>query len=206
MSSDQIGFALGRIATLLRAQAWQQAEPLGVNPTQAAILSRLLARGALRPGALAADLGISQPTVTDAVAALLRKGLVQRQRDPADRRAVLLRLTTAGQSVAQATAPPPDVLTAALDSLPASDRAAMQRGLVGLIRALQQARAIPVQRICISCTHFRPHAHDDAEQPHHCALVDAAFGDAALRIDCGEHDSAAEQDQARLWARFRAAA
>ena len=78
----------------------------------------------------------------------------------------------------------------------------MQRALIGLIRALQVARAIPVQRMCVTCAHFRPHAHDDADSPHHCAFVDAAFGDAALRIDCGDHEDAAEEDLAQIWARF----
>lgn len=73
---------------------------------------------------------------------------------------------------------------------------------MGLIRALQVARGIPVQRMCVTCAHFRPHAHDDADEPHHCAFVDAAFGDAALRIDCGDHEDALEEKRDSLWARF----
>lgn len=206
MPNDQIAFALARIGVLLKSHAWDQAVPLGVNPTQGQILARVAARGASSPRDLAADLGVTQPTVSDAVAALVRKGMLARNRDADDGRAVRLRLTEQGGHVAKTLGGAPPVLAAALDTLHPGDRDAMQRGLVGLIRALQQARAIPVQRMCVSCAHFRPHAHEDAKAPHHCAFVDAAFGDAALRIDCGDHQDAPDEERARLWARFQSAA
>ncbi len=206
MPTVQIAYALARIGTLLKSLAWEDAEKLGVNPTQAQILVRLAARGRSRVSDLAAELGVSQPTLSDAVAALFRKGLLERQPDPEDGRAVRLQLTWAGRAVAEAARVPPPAMLAALETLPEADRDAMQRGLVGLIRALQLAQVIPVQRICVTCRHFRPHAHDDAARPHHCAFVDAAFGDAALRIDCGDHETAADPDLLPLWARFSAAA
>lgn len=206
MANTEIALALARIGSVLKSLAWEAAEPLGIHPTQGQILARIAARGPLRVGELAAELGVRQPTLSDAAAALLRKGLLERRPDPADGRAARLHLTAPGRELAEAArAPAPDLL-AALATLPARDRAAMQRGLVGLIRALQFARVIPVQRLCVTCAHFRPHAHDDANAPHHCAFVDAAFGDAALRIDCGDHEDAAEEDLAPLWARFSTAA
>ena len=56
-----------------------------------------------------------------------------------------------------------------------------------------------------TCTHFRPHAHADAACPHHCTFVDAAFGDANLRLDCGDHEPAPAEAAAALWRRFAAA-
>lgn len=202
MPTDQIAFALVRISNLLKSLAWDDAETLGVNPTQAQILARLAVRGPSRVSTMAGDLGVSQPTLSDAVAALLRKQLLERRADPKDGRAVLLQLTGAGRAVAEAARGPAPVILAALETLPAGDRDAMQRGLVGLIRALQISRVIPVQRMCVVCTHFRPFAHDDAAAPHHCAFVDAAFGDAALRIDCGDHEDAAEDELGQIWAKF----
>ncbi|PKP73689.1 MAG: MarR family transcriptional regulator [Alphaproteobacteria bacterium HGW-Alphaproteobacteria-6] len=202
MTHSQALEAFSRIAAVLRSFAWQRAEAAGLSPTQAQILKRLSARGPSRISVLADDLGVTQPTISDAVAALLRKGHVARAPDPEDGRAVLLHLTQSGAQHAEAARVPAPAMLAALETLPAADRGAMQRGLVGLIRALQEARAIPVQRMCVTCAHFRPHAHDDAARPHHCAFVDAAFGDAALRIDCGDHEDAAREDLAPLWARF----
>lgn len=206
METDQIAAALSRIGVILRSFAWEQSERADLTPTQAQILARLSARGPSRVSVLANDLGVTQPTISDAVAALLRKGHVARSPDPEDGRAVLLRLTQSGRQEAEAARAPAPEMLAALAALSPADRDAMQRGLVGLIRTFQEARAIPVQRLCVTCAHFRPHAHKDAVAPHHCAFVDAAFGDAALRIDCGDHEDAAEEDLALLWARFSKAA
>jgi hypothetical protein len=92
-----------------------------------------------------------------------------------------------------------------LEALSDHDRASFLRLLVTLIRALQEARAIPVQRMCATCTHFRPHAHADAACSHHCTFVDVAFGDANLRLDCGDHEPAPAEVAAALWRRFAAA-
>src|SRR3546814_1750116 len=67
------------------------------------------------------------------------------------------------------------------------ERAAFLKGLTKMIGALQTRGTIPVQRMCVSCAHFRPNVHSDAATPHHCAFVDAAFGDASLRLDCDDH-------------------
>ena len=206
MPADQIALALARIGTVMKSLAWDMAEPLGINPTQSQILAHLAARGPSRVSDLAAWLGVSQPTLSDAAAALLRKGMLERRPDPRDGRAVRLDLTERGIAVAEMVGSPSPVMLSALEQLSPHDRDGMQRGLLGLIRALQIAQAIPVQRMCVTCAHFRPHAHDDAARPHHCAFVDAAFGDAALRIDCGDHEDAAEEDLAPLWARFSTAA
>src|SRR3546814_1012694 len=66
------------------------------------------------------------------------------------------------------------------------ERAAFLKGLTKMIGALQTRGTIPVQRMCVSCAHFRPNVHSDAATPHHCAFVDAAFGDASLRLDCDD--------------------
>ena len=208
MPTDQIALALAlaRIGTVMKSLAWNTAEPLGINPTQGQILAHLAARGPSRVSDLAAGLGVSQPTLSDAAAALLRKGMLERRPDPGDGRAVRLHLTEQGSAVAEMAGSPSPVMLSALEQLSPRDRDGMQRGLVGLIRALQIAQAIPVQRMCVNCAHFRPNTHDDAARPHHCAFVDAAFGDAALRIDCGDHEDASDEDRDRLWARFFTAA
>jgi hypothetical protein len=36
-----------------------------------------------------------------------------------------------------------------------------------------------------------------ADAPHHCAFVNAAFGAAALRLDCADHEEAGPEEAAR---------
>ena len=188
--SDRLVAGLDRIATFARMARWREAEPLGLTPTQMACLSRLSARGPSRVTLLARLLGVTQATASDVVAALERKKLVERRPDPDDGRATRVRLTVAGAEIARQASRPPAALARAVAALPAAESAGLHRALSRIILSLQQAGEIEPQRLCLTCRFFRPYAHPDAEKPHHCAFVDAAFGDASLRLDCGDHEEA----------------
>lgn len=202
--TDQIVFGFGRIAALLRAGLWQAGSGAGLNPAQAEILSRIAGRP-MRPGDLAAHLAVSPASLSDSVSALVGKGLAARQPDAQDGRASLVVATEDGKALAATLPAAPADFQAALDALPESERASLLRMLLHLIRGLQQARAISVQRMCVTCRHFRPHAHVDAAHPHHCAFVNAAFGDADLRLDCDDHDAVPDEEAAAIWRRLTAA-
>lgn len=184
--APQIIAGLGRITRVLRGGQWADGGRLGLTPTQADILHHLSTRGPARISAIARALSVTQPTASDAVSALAGKGLVERGRDPADGRVARVGLTPSGRS-ALSQAALPQALRLAVDSLDEAAAGDLRRGLGQLIRALQTAGAIDPARLCITCSHFRPNQHMDAARPHHCALVDAAFGDAALRLDCDDH-------------------
>lgn len=189
----RVADALARIAAALKSRSWQEGERLGLTPTQAEILALLARPGndGLGLTAVADRLQVTRPTASDAVAALVRKGLVEKASAVEDRRAIVLRLTAAGGTAAAGILDWPDFLTRAVGTLPASDQQALLSGLVGTIRALQTAGDIPVQRLCVTCRYFRANAHADADAPHHCALVDAPFGDRHLRLDCPDQRPAA---------------
>lgn len=205
-TEDQIAFALSRLAVLFRAVGWRVARDHGLTPTQAEILSHVARRGPSRGVDIAEALGVTSATLSDSASTLVGKGLATRMPDADDGRASLLALTGRGAQLGGELPNAPPALTAALGSLPAGDIAATLRTLVRVIRALQEAREIPVQRMCVTCRHFRPHVHDDVARPHHCAFVDAAFGDAKLRIDCGDHEEAPDDHRSRAWEVFDGAA
>ena len=200
-----IATGLSKIGMLLRASDWARAESSGLTPTQAQILVFLVSRGPARVTAVADEIGVTQPTASDSVAALVRKAMVEKRRDPADARAMLLHPTPTGRRIAGEAAVWPDALLAAIDVLEPAEQAAFLKGLMKMIRTLQVRGAIPVQRLCVSCRHFRPNEHEGTDNPHHCAFVDAAFGDADLRLDCGDHEPADDTDASALWAAFASA-
>ena len=201
---DRLAAGLAKIGLVLRHHAWADAGRRGLTPTQSQVLAILEAcdGDGISVSRLAAQLAVSQPTVSDAVAALERKGLVARSRSDDDARVVLVRLTAPGRGIARQAAQWPDVLLRAIDSLDAAERAVFVRGLIKMIRSLQEDKQIPLARMCPSCTYFRPHAHADQSRPHHCAFVDAPIGDADLRIDCRDHEAAEEALRPRLWQLF----
>jgi DNA-binding MarR family transcriptional regulator len=198
---------LAKVGIALKQQAWAEAGGRGLTPTQGQALALLRANPAgLRLGELAGQLGVTAATTSDSVAALHRKGLVSKGQMAGDGRAVLVRLTPAGVREAAAAAAWPDFLLEAVDELSAAEQAAFLRALVTMIRTLQVRGRIPVARMCVSCRFFQPHRHDHPTTPHHCAFVDAPFGDGQLRLDCPDHLTAPEALAARNWEAFRAPA
>lgn len=198
---------LSKIGLALKSQAWSRAPAEGVTPTQAQILVLLRDRAAgARLSAIAETLGVTAPTASDAVASLVAKKLVIRDRDKEDARAVRFRLSRGGRSIAARAGTWPDFLQAAVGTLDAAEQTVFLRALVKMIRALQEAGDIPVQRMCVDCRFFRPHAHRDPQRPHHCAFVDAPFGEHHLRIDCADQDAAATEQRNHQWARWLAGA
>lgn len=193
----QIVAGLTQLASFLRMSGWRDAAPLGLTPTQGTCLSLLENRGPNRVTALAKLLGVTQATASDVIAALERKGLVIRQADPADGRAIQVRLTQEGWALAARMSAPPAPLAKAVEALDEQESAGMRRALSKIILELQEAGAIEPQRLCLTCRFFQPYKHSDAAKPHHCAFVDAAFGDASLRLDCNDHADAGRSARLR---------
>ena len=185
--------ALERIGQALRVELRERAAQEGLTPTQAQILSRLASeRPPLRRvGALASALDVRQPTISDAVAALERKGLVERSRDTADARAASLRPTARGRAVGDRLSAWDERPRAALRRLPRQAREESLRLLLDLIAGLQEAGVVGVARTCPTCRFFRFEAHPNPARPHHCALLDAPLGPGDLRLDCPEHEQRA---------------
>lgn len=202
--AERVSTGLAKIGIALKTRAWRGAAPERVTPTQAQalVLLRSVPRG-LRLDEVAKGLGVTAPTASDAVAALVSKGLVSRGRSADNHRAVALTLTADGEALAERVADWPDFLLRAVGTLEPSEQAAFLRGLVKIIRSLQEAGDIPPQRMCVSCLHFRPNVHGDSERPHHCAFVDAPFGDRHLRLDCLEQEPASANEAQANWIRWR---
>lgn len=192
---DKLVAALERVGRALRVQLWDAATDQGLSPTQLQVLLRLSADAPerRRVGALADDLDVTHPTISDAVAVLLRKGLVAREGDA--RRAPLV-LTADGHSRVNAVAGWAERTRAALAELPPTDKERTLRLTMDLIAQLQRTGAITVARMCVTCRFFRPDAHPGARQPHHCALINTPMADAELRVDCAEHQAAEHQARA----------
>jgi hypothetical protein len=115
-------------------------------------------------------------------------------------RATIVKVTP--EALTKPAAAVPSLAAAALADLSEAEQVRLLKTLIKLIRSLQLRHAIPPQRLCVSCKYFRPNVHPEAEAPHHCAFVDAPFGDGALRLDCAEHEQASAPEIAQNWDAF----
>ncbi|HEX6340269.1 MarR family winged helix-turn-helix transcriptional regulator [Umezawaea sp.] len=187
--THQLLTGLARLGQAVRIDAWRNSGPHNLSPLQADIITFL--DGEARPrrqGDIVGALASTPPTVSDAVKVLRAKKLLDGARDPADARAVVVRLTAEGEAEARRLAAVSRTMSEAISVLSESDLAAMLRGTAAVMKALQDRQAIPVSRMCLTCRFFGPDAHpEDTARPHHCHFVDAPFGDAELRVTCPDH-------------------
>ncbi|MCG8460652.1 MAG: MarR family winged helix-turn-helix transcriptional regulator [Holophagales bacterium] len=201
-TSQRIASGLGKLSSAIRQKSWEEALPRSLTPTQGQVLTLLASRPGLGLAQVADALGVRPPTASDAVRVLAEKGLVSKSKRPDDARALHLHLTAEGQETAELASRWPDFLASAVEELPAADQRSLLRAVITLIRTLQERGQIPVASMCVTCEHFRPFVHSDPRLPHHCAFVDAAFGDSDLRLDCPEHEAAPGSRARANWQRF----
>ncbi len=196
----QITAGLVKLSLALRHQAWQASGRSGLTPTQAQILFLVesLGSSAVSVSTVAEQLSVTKGTASEAVSALERKGLLRKEADSSDGRAVVLELTRKGRREAQRSAQWPDVVLSAIGALPRVEQAAFLRALIGVIRNLQERGAIPTARMCAQCRFFRPNQYPGRDKPHHCAYLEAPIADVDLRIDCNEMEPAEIDLQPRL--------
>ena len=98
--APDLRLALGRVARRIRRIYVDAAE--GVSFLELAVLQRLERTGPAAPGALAGDEGVTSAAVASTLTSLAAAGLVQRDRDPQDRRRVIVTITPAGREALQA--------------------------------------------------------------------------------------------------------
>lgn len=203
---ERLAVGLAKVALAARHRHRELAAAHGLSATQAQLLVLLRGeRAGVRLSTLAERLRVTLPTVSESVAALEAKGLVERRPDPEDGRAARIRLTRRGQRTADRVATWTDELVGVVELLDGERQQQLLDILVRIIKGLQEQGRIPIARMCVSCVYFRPYAHSDPARPHHCAFVDAPFGAGELRVECEDFAAAPEEVAARTWARYTAA-
>ncbi|MCH9649364.1 MAG: MarR family winged helix-turn-helix transcriptional regulator [Deltaproteobacteria bacterium] len=190
--SRRLAIGFSKISIALRHRAWQEGSARDLTPTQGQALVSIHRQAGISLAAVAAGLGVRASTASEAISVLVRKGWVEKRRSLEDRRTLELHLTTEGSQEATRAEGWPEFLASAIETLPPEEAETLMKALQRMIRELQQRGEIPVARMCNGCTFFRPFSHPETALPHHCAFVDTAFGNADLRLDCPDHQPAAE--------------
>jgi DNA-binding MarR family transcriptional regulator len=136
---------------------------------------------------LAADVGMTAPATESSIGTLVREGLVaiRPTTDPADTRVVL---TDHGRAQAPELLHWASDLLSELSNLDQSGQRQLLSVVTAHIRRLQRQGQIPVVKMCLTCRFFDGYAHPGNADPHHCRLVDAAFGHQLLRLRCPEQE------------------
>ena len=199
-TSEQVTAGLSKISMALKSKSWGQTFPLNLTPTQAQILAVIFGNNqGIRLNEVAKHLGVTDPTACDAVNTLCKKGLVSKKRSEVDQRAVILKLTYSGKELVSQLNEWPDFLIKAIDSLSEMEKEYFLRGIIKMIKYLQDQGDIPPARMCINCKYFGPFIYRDNSHPHHCNFVDAPFGEGQLRIACPDFQQSSDEKPTKLW-------
>lgn len=179
--------ALDRVGDALHVLARRSAEAYDLSSTQMRVLVWLLIGPppVARSTTLARELNVADPTVSDAVAALTRKGLVVRAQDVHDRRRHDLVLTQAGRKTALSLSrwtAPAEIATSKLDRVEAEQ---LLDSLLVVIAKLHEAQLLPVTRACSTCAQLE--TIQDTTRQYRCTFYDIPMTVSDLRVDCAEH-------------------
>lgn len=181
--SGKVVAALDRIARGVRAHRQVIATKGGLTPLQADLV-RTLADGTPprgQPSTLARELGVSQPTASDALGALVRKTLVRRTTTPSDRRISTFTLTRRGAQLADELRRADAVLRQAVTEISTADQERMLGTLLELISGLLSSGVLQVARTCPTCRYF-----EKGPTPR-CGLLQAPLPPSDYRVNCPEH-------------------
>lgn len=182
-SGQRTAAALERIAMARRALTQQIATRRGLTVLQVEIIRVIgaLATRASGSTALAAELGVSGPTVSDALASLRQKGLTEPS-PGLDGRSRAVRLTRSGRSAARA-------IEADLEPFRRACGAAGGTGVTAaldVIHGLWREGLLSLDRSCATCLHNLP--GDGAAR--RCDILGVALTEENLRVSCPEHSAA----------------
>jgi DNA-binding MarR family transcriptional regulator len=136
----RLTLAFSRLKARLREESGANAT--GLSIAQLSILQRLHRAGPATAASLAASEHVSQQAIAQSVASLKAAGLVRTERDPNDRRKVLISITDAGLELRESMAAArTDWLERTIGSMTGADeRAVLERGVELLERFADAGR------------------------------------------------------------------
>ncbi len=178
--------SLERISQAFRVLLWNESKEYSLSPIQVQVLIFLLyhSEEKRKVSYLATEFNMTRATISDTVKALDQIGLITKEYDPYDTRSYVIHLSEKGERIAEETSLFTQELQVPIEQLNANDKDNLLLSLIGVIRHLNKAGIITLQRMCFTCAHYRS---DHQGATHFCQLLNQPLGGSELRVDCPEH-------------------
>ncbi len=185
-TESKIVASLERIAQAFRVLLWQESKEYSLTPIQVQVLIFLLhhTEEKRKVSYLADEFNMTKATISDTVKALAQKGLIAKEYEPHDTRSYIIHLTKKGRDIAAKTSSFSEAIRAPIGQLHSDDKESMMLSLMAIIRHLNSAGVITIQRMCMTCSYYQ--LSDDG-QKHFCTLLNQRLQAKDLRVDCPEH-------------------
>lgn len=185
---EKIIAAIERLGQVLRSLLLSDALEEGLSITQAQILLQcyLQPRRLYSVSELAQELDLTQPTISDAVSALQRKGFLQKLQREEDRRVVTIVLSPHGKRVARRLWQRQiHRFEKALAHFSPAETSQLLHLLLRLIAAAYDEKLLRSARTCLTCRFLR--TTGNTATPYFCTLLEMPLALSDLRPLCPEH-------------------
>lgn len=183
-AAKKILSAMEKLMQVQRILLWDVAKIEGLSPIQIQFLIYLgRYRGNLcTVSSIALEFDLTKATVSDAINALVGKGMVSKRRGGSDRRCNVISLTAKGKNTLKRIASWQDRLLECVNSFSETEKSSTLLFLMKLIKLLYDDGIISRARLCITCENFIKGA-DDARRDH-CRLTGKALISGDVTIGC----------------------
>lgn len=178
---SKIVASLERISEAFRVLLWQESKEFGLSPIQVQVLIFLLYHSSdkRKVSYLAAEFNMTKATISDTIKILEQKGLISREYGQADARSYVIHLTPIGREVAGRTSLFTGQIRQPIEQMQQENKDELLLSLLQIIRYLNRAGVITIQRMCMSCLYY-----SSLDKGHYCRLLHQQLLVTDLRIDC----------------------
>lgn len=182
---SKIVAALERISQAFRVLLWQESKEFSLNPIQVQVLIFLLHHSEEKRTVsyLAQEFNITKATLSDTVKSMEEKQLIRKVAHENDSRSYRIALTSKGTEMATEASMFSKEIKKPIDKLGEAEKEELLLSLLTIIRHLNRAGVLTIQRMCFTCQHY-----STASDGPFCSLLNQPLHAANLRVDCPEHE------------------
>lgn len=176
--TSKIVFLLEKICQAHKHYLWQIAYKEGLTPTQIEILQIVASYPQSTVSHIAKELGVSKPTASEAIKALIEKDVLQAQNNFSDKRKKILILTKKGRRIAKKTEKLNILFLNSTKKLSLSQRKNLYKSLLFIVKILHEEGMFKLIRFCPFCANRK-----DSPQPI-CIITNRPVSPENFRPNC----------------------
>ncbi|GAA4274406.1 MarR family winged helix-turn-helix transcriptional regulator [Aquimarina gracilis] len=182
---SKIVIGLERISEAFRALLWDHAKAIGLSPIQIQILIFVAyhTEHLCTVSHLAQEFNVTKPTISDAVKALEKKGLIFKNKTVADSRSYYISLTQKGKKHVSETENFANPIQQQLEKFDEAQKESLFNVITLLIHKLNKSGVLSVQRTCYACKFY-----EKREKHDYCNLINVDLKNSDIRLDCPEFE------------------
>lgn len=183
----KIIYIFEKITNLSKVLMWNLSKETKLSPLGIQIILFLAENPRERalPSFISEELGVKRPTLSDALKALIKKGLIEEEKRKKDKRYKFLKLSEKGEkTLLKILSSYRGEIAKGLKGLKLKEKRELYTLLLKIISEFQDKSVIRISRMCINCANFVKNAFPDPVKKHLCKLTGKKLSDHDIRVNC----------------------